>query len=334
MNEHKTVKIHCLSTALSPITHMMGVSGNEGIINRTKVISGGQIFDVPVLSGNAIRHKMIREPGAMLIVKTCKLDGNLTIDQANYLFYGGSLTDSQTGDNLKKIAEMQELLPLIRLLGGSLRNQVVSGSLLVSMGTLICEENRETLHMMLPGELLHGLPELRSCEDFVDKYQYTRGDIGKKPGMMDASEEPAEKSNLMIYSGQSVVRGAMFYHSFILQNVSRLEVGALIAAMNDWHNDGGIVGGSSRIGHGRLHTAIHTDTANFFGDTIDLSDYEAEYRQHIAGNTARITAWLNEVFPARTPKSVKEPGVTKKSKAPKSTPSQLDFFEAVQGELI
>jgi len=301
MNEIKTLRIHCLSTALSPLTHMMGLSGNEQLINRTKIISGGRVCDVPSLSGNALRHTMVRAPGADFIVDACNLRGKLTIDRANFLYYGGSLTDSAIADNLNKIAEMQELLPLYRLLGGSLKNQVLAGSLQVSMGVLVCDENRETLDKLLPDELLYGLPELRSCEDYVSGWQYTRGDAVKKPGLLAPDADTPDKSNLMIYSGQHVVTGAVFYHDFILQNVSRLEVGAVYAAISDWKDRGGAVGGQSRIGHGKLDTVLYCDADDFFGSAVNLSDYEAEYRDHTRANAERITAWLNDTFPAVRP---------------------------------
>jgi len=312
MNEIKTVKIHCLSAALSPLTHMMGVQGNESVINRNKVLAGGQIWDVPVLSGNAIRHKMVREPGAQYIVDACALRGKLNVDQANFLFYGGSLTDSAISDNLAKIAAMQELLPLFRLLGGSLKNQVVSGSLLASMGTLVCDENREALEKLLPEELLIDLPELRSCEDYVSGWQYTRGDAGSMQNILENESPPAEqekstdKSNRMIYSGQHVIPGAVFYHNFILQNVSRLEVGALYAALNDWAAAGGVIGGQARVGHGRLDTAVYCADADFFGDGLDLGACAQEYRQYTEEKSEWIAMWLKETFPAGREKTAKK----------------------------
>ena len=306
MSEIKTIKIHCFSEVLSPLTHMMGVQGNEALINRTKVASNGQIYDVPVLSGNAIRHKMIREPGALFLLAACGLIGKINVDQANFLFYGGSLTESAISDNLKKIAEMQELLPLIRLLGGSLKNQVIAGSLLVSMGNLICAENREMLSRIMPFDI----PLVRSSEDYVSSWQYTRGDAGKIPELLAENTELDEKSNLMIYNGQNVIPGAVFYHTFILQRVSQLEVGALYAALEDWQKlGGGVIGGSARIGHGKMDTDIYVE-----GDNLDLQAYADEYRKYTYANADKIITWLNECFPNRIAK-VK---ATKKSKISES----------------
>jgi hypothetical protein len=170
MKEIGTVKIHCISEVISPLTHMMGVSGNESVINREYVLHEGVAKAVPVISGNSIRHKMVREPGAMHLVDALGLRGKLTIDQANYLFTGGSLSESSVSDNLRIIANMQTLFPLLRLLGGSLRNQVIGGSLFVLRGVMLCEENRNVIQRSLPEEYL--LPEsaLKSCEEFVRPY--------------------------------------------------------------------------------------------------------------------------------------------------------------------
>lgn len=295
----KNFSLHCLSESISPMTHMMGTAGNEAIINREKVYSKGRIRDVPVLSGNAIRHRIIREPGALHLIKACGLMGKLTIDQANYLLNGGSLTESSTSENISKIAEMQELLPLVRLLGGSLRNQVVGGSMLVRRGVLVCEENCDAIRKQLPENI--ALPEsaLRSCEDFVSEFQYTRGDARRRHDSAQIMEIPMsvatdEKTNLMIYSGQKIVPGALWYHGFVLQNVSHLEVGALLNAIQYWESLGATLGGSARIGHGRLKMEIY-----FEDEDINPAALVSAYLQHVEENKGRIGTWLDSVFPRK-----------------------------------
>lgn len=307
MNLVKSCKIHCLSETLSPLTHMMGTAGNEAIINREQVYTKGRLRDVPVISGNALRHRMIREPGALYLIKACGIAGKLTIDQANYLLNGGSLTESSISENLARIAEMQALLPLIRLLGGSLKNQVIGGSLFVLRGVLICEENRDNLRMLLPEGIV--LPEnaLRSCEDFVDQWQYTRGDATRRHDSAQILEAPAanaeDKSNLMIYSGGKVIPGAVFYHGFILQNVNPLEVGALIHALQQWESLGATIGGQARIGHGQLRTSIFFEGGeDFFGNELDPAQVVTDYIRHVDEHKDGIAAWLESAFPRKAGK--------------------------------
>jgi CRISPR type IV-associated protein Csf2 len=313
---------------------MMGTAGNEAVINREAVLYNGVIRKIPAISGNAIRHDMIREPGALHLIKTCGLKGKLNIDQANYLLYGGSLTESSTTENLARIAEMQELLPLIRLLGGSLRNQIVGGSFDVQRGVLVCEENRKNIRKKLPEGF--ELPEqrLRFSEDFIDQYQYTRGDARRRndaallmqeeiengrqlenlmrggsvqdeepddPSVQkEAGQRRGEKTNLMIYSGQSVIAGAVFYHGFVLKNTSLLEIGALFNALQEWDALGGTIGGSARIGHGRLQTSFWLESGDeYHGPELDIAELIKAYREHCKTNKEKIVDWLMSAFPKK-----------------------------------
>jgi hypothetical protein len=246
---------------------------------------------------------MIREPGALYLVKSCGLMGKLTIDQANYLLNGGSLTESSTTENLARIAEMQGLLPLIRLLGGSLRNQVIGGSLFVLRGILVCEENREQIAKQLPEDVALPGEALRSAEDFVTQYQYTRGDARRRHDSAQIIELPEasieDKTNLMIYSGQAVVPGALWYHGFVLQNVSRIEIGALLHSLQQWDSLGATIGGQARIGHGQLKTSIIFEAGDDLYDKLEPSQLIVDYINHVEEHKSRIAAWLNDAFPRK-----------------------------------
>lgn len=311
MKEIGIVKIHCISKTLSPLTHMMETAGNESIINREKILHKGIIKSIPVISGNAIRHKMLRESGSMFLVEQCGLKSKLTIDQANYMFYGGALTESTVSENMKTLAALKELFPLYRLLGGSLRNQIIAGNIIVQRGILICEENREVLELSLPEN--YELPEqqLKSSEEFIKEYQYTRSDIQKsKDGteILRAEDQEGEtKTNLMIYNGQCIIPGTLFYHGFILQNISRLEVGAFFHSLQLWKNSGGIIGGYSRIGHGRLDLNFIIEDSEDFISAADIEDCISEYISHVEANKEKCVEWLNDNFQDKKKKKQDNP---------------------------
>jgi hypothetical protein len=298
MKQIGTVKIHFLSEAMSPISHMMGVSGNESIINREKVVYKNSVVDVPVLSGNALRHKMIRETGALYLIDQCCLRGKLSIDQANYMLTGGSLSESSTNDNIPLIASMQKISPLFRLLGGSLKNQVIGGSLFVSRGLLCCAENADTIEKQSGRAMPDG--EIMPAQHFIGKYQYTRGDADKMKDSADMIEPHETKkgvNNLMIYSGESIITGSIFYHNITLYNVSPLEVGAALHCVNQWQNNDGIIGGSSRIGHGKLKSSIWIDgIVDWFEQEKNPEDLVLDYINHVNENKDNFIKWLNNVF--------------------------------------
>lgn len=292
----QTHVLHLVIETLSPLTHMMGVNGNEALINREAIIYDGKISHIPTISGNALRHRLIRENGAYYIIGVCNLAGKLNIDQLNYLFNGGSLVESSVSTNIKRIAEMQESLPLYRLLGGCLRNQIVAGSLHMGRGILVCRENVDRINKVIPEEFKIE-NAIFPAERYVDQYQYTRGDAEKMKDIdffaaIDElnSGEDKSKSNLMIFNGQSIVSGAMFYCEIVLQNVSDLELGAALHCLNRWN---GFIGGQGSRGHGKCKGYL-------LGiDPVESLRLIGEYTNHVNSNKSKIIGWLFEQFPSK-----------------------------------
>lgn len=241
-------------------------------------------MQVPFLSGNALRHRCVREPMARWLIDRYGLSGELSLLQLNFLMHGGNLTQSNALENTRRIAEMKQYWPMLRLCGGSLPDQILAGSLHVWRGMLICEENRPSLEKLvdfLPAE------RLLSSEQFLTGYQYTRGDA-KKSGLARERDDIVEDSNLMIYSGQAVTRGAMFHHGFVLAHVNEIELGCFLLALRLWQASGGTVGGNARLGHGRLQLTY-----------VDIADDDAivqAYVDHVDSVKDRAIEWLDDCF--------------------------------------
>ena len=331
----KTYKINILATALTKITHMMGSKGNESLINRESILYNNKIVQVPFLSGNAIRHKMIREPGALDLITQCNLKGKLSIEQVNFMMNGGSLTESSVSCNINKIYVMQQILPLYRLLGGSLKNQVLRGSLNVSFGFLFCKENQERIAKLLDDNEIIEKYQLKNFEHFISNFQYTRASAKTIAGIPECVKDNEEDNdNLMIYNGQYLIPGSMFLIQFHLINCSDIELGALLNALQCYYNSGCIIGGMGRIGHGSINI-------EFIDDDYNYSDLIAEYRNHNEKNSTVIENWFNETFPF-VKKEVKEK--TKKSKTEtkkkeieleselesEPEPEQISMFDALE----
>ena len=278
------------------MTHMKGVEGNEALIARQPVDTPAGKRWVPYLSGNALRHRMIREPGGLWLVDAMGLKGKLSLRQLNFILHGGNLTDSTGREDTSRIAEMQELFPLLRLLGGALPDQILKGSLLMWQGRLVCEENRS--HLSLPEGFEWPAETLKPAEHFVEGYQYTRGDGAKSPEWYDpATMDPEKKSNLMIFSGQQVIPGAVFLHGFDIPHGSQLELGCLMHAIWLWQSQGGSVGGMASKGHGRLKTES-------IGGS-DPSEAISAYEDHVEASAEKCRAWLEKVFREKPPKEEK-----------------------------
>jgi hypothetical protein len=188
----------------------------------------------------------------------------------------------------------------LRLCGGSLPDQILSGSLHVWRGTLVCEENRESL-----ARSLGDIPQERllSFEQFTSGYQYTRGDA-KKRGIVAESED--DTTNLMIYSGQAVMRGAVFHHGFVLNHASDLELGCLLLSLRLWQLAGGTIGGNARLGHGRLHTEIISG--------VDQELLVNAYVEHADSVKDDAIQWLQDAFTAKAELREKKTAAKKKQK--------------------
>lgn len=311
MNGVTDYRVLCLSEAASPLTHMKGVSGNEALIAREPVVTPRGIIHVPKLSGNALRHRLVREPGARYLTERWDLRGRLTLTQLNFLYHGGNLTEGGGREDVRLIATMQTLFPLLRLLGSCTPAQVIPGSLLTGFGVLVCEENRRTLQTILPSGWEMPEHALRPAETFVSGYQYVRGDVARmRPDLLANGEDLTDrKSSMMPFSGQWVVRGSIFLHTFTLQHCSSLELGALLHSLACWRRAGGTIGGQGARGHGRLDTLVHVEA--------DSEAAVTAYLAHVETSREAGVRWLDEAFRARPMK----PARGKKKEAASAEPA-------------
>jgi hypothetical protein len=276
---------------------MARTEGNEGVIMREPVVTPRGVVAVPSLSGNAIRHRCVREPGYLWLSHQYGLYGKLTLPQLNFLLHGGNLTEGGGRENTARIADFHRLFPLGRLLGGCLPDQVLAGTLIVGRGTLVCEENREKLLFLL-GEGV--LPDrLRPAEAFVSGYQYTRGDGAKTASRFVKPETDEERqSNLMIFAGQAVTRGAMFASEFIMDN-RPYSLGALLSSLTLWQQAGGTIGGQAARGHGMLETSL------IVPEGTDVEASINEYLDYALSVRDEAVAWLHSVYAPKADKSAK-----------------------------
>jgi len=299
--ETRNYRVICLSETLTPLTHMRGTAGNEVIINREPVSTDMGMLWLPVISANAIRHRIIREPSARWLVDKYGLSGKLILRQLNFLFHGGALTDSNSRESTNTLATLRELFPMIRLLGASLPNQICPGLLSADRGILICRENIRRLRSILPSgwDVPDALP---SAETWIGKFQYTRADASKShPDDLVRGLPPEMKiagEGLMIYGGEQVNAGAMFAHGFRLSRATMVEIGCLLLAFRNWSEAGATIGGQASRGHGqlRMQYAVLNDESVFDEDAAINA-----YKSHVESTADRSIKWLYENFGVKLP---------------------------------
>lgn len=290
-----STKIYCFSETLAPLTQMARTEGNEGIVNREPVLTNEGVKWIACLSGNAIRHRLLRRPGMRWLIKTCNLAGELTKAQMNFLLHGGDRTDKSGQERLARGYEMRRLMPLLGLLGGALPDEIMPGTLTAWRGVLLCEENRQTIAELLPAEYVLPLQKLPLGESFTTTYQYTRSDAARtEPEFLDTGGTfPAlhtAGNNQMIISGQAVMRGAQFLHGFEIKEENDLQMGALLFSLNEWQKYSATIGGQSARGHGKLKMRLILPAG------IDADALITNYVAHTLENRHSIREWLADAF--------------------------------------
>lgn len=275
--------IKALMRAESPLIHARGTEGNEVVIAREAVIAAGGVRQVPFVSGNAIRHRTVRSPGARWLVEALGLAGKLRMSQLNLLFHGGALTESSAREDMGRIGRVYTLFPLLHLCGCSLPDQILPGRMAAMRGTLLCRENAESISAWSEGEI--DCSSLRSCEDMVEKYQYVRGTAKQTASdLRDRGEDAAiddaiSGSGQMIYSGECVVTGSIFAAEWRLLGDGDHDLGCLYHAIRSWQRDlGGTIGQMGNRGHGRL--SVQLIGADVAALSAAADAYEAFVRDH------------------------------------------------------
>lgn len=311
-----------LSTALSPITHMHGTAGNVALLQREAILGkDGQVYSIPCLSGNALRHSLVRAPAAEYMCEAIDMP-LMPYQLADLMWHGGRLTKANplTASATKALLDS---VPFLALLGGALPGQILQGCLKVSRGLLVCDEAAGIIERRsgVAVQNTHG------AETFVGSYLYTRG---------AAENNPDAIQDRMIYEGECVKAGAKFYHTMSLESASPLAIGCLLKALTDAAKD---IGGMGRIGHGELHIEwACTDIA--VGDERTLID---GYSDYLKRNADTVKSALMDLFdePVKVETEEKKKPAKRSKKAtddkPKpdalnATQTDLDFFGATPEE--
>src|SRR5690606_14222231 len=135
-------------TALSPISHGAGTSGNTQLLRTREVVGpDGSRASVPYISGNSLRHTL-RAAFAWHLVRTLEVeDGSLAKRTVDLLWSGGALPTPGTPPAPDWIRRVPPLLPGLGLLGSSAKSDITAGTLWVDDADLVCAE---TAHRLPP----------------------------------------------------------------------------------------------------------------------------------------------------------------------------------------
>lgn len=269
-----------LLEATRPIVHLRESIGNRGVIARRKIrLPDGQWANVPIVSGNQLRHKL-REAATWCMLDALGMTNaqELLEPATRLLFNGGELTKKGAGGgvNFESYRTLCELIPSIALLGGCANGAINEGQGSVDYAILVCDEIKH----LLPAWVMEHYDTIGARTDsaraHIEEIQNVRCDsvgssprvrrlltegeqvrlntklLGKSTAHDDGEEqEDSAKSKMLPYSTESIAMGSQFFWSVAFNTYDELQLDTLHTMISAFLRDAN-VGGKSGSGHGSL----------------------------------------------------------------------------------
>lgn len=240
-----------------------------------------EIDNVPAIHGNAIRGILRR---LMMQDYLDRLDYKLdSLKVYHFLFTGGMLeaTSKDSGVmDLKLKKRIRDLIPPISLVGSALGNQMIQGKLKVGIGNLVCQETKDYVDGLDTDFSSYNL----KASDFGTRLDDLKE--GKTKEEQKAKKQKDEQSNQMLYEFETVVRGAIFTHEYVLEDASPVERACFKNAY-DLLCERPYLGGKSATGYGKMRF----DYPSLNSDEIST----APYFDYINENKDDMCALLDEL---------------------------------------
>jgi CRISPR/Cas system CSM-associated protein Csm3 (group 7 of RAMP superfamily) len=272
-------------TCLEPLHHGSNEDyGTTKLILRLDTVikneSGEKGIDkVPAIHGNAIRGKLRR---LMMQEYLDLLDYQLdSMKVYHFLFTGGMLEAGSSADkgaiDLKLKQRLRELIPPISLLGSALGNQMIQGKLKVGLGNLVCKETAD--YISDEYDTSFGAYNLKAS-DFGTRLD----DLKESKPANDDDKKEKEQSTQMMYEFETIIRGAMFTHEFVLEDANPVEKACFVNAVN-LLKERPYLGGKGATGYGKM---------KFDYPTLEGAT-DTAYRDYVNDNKEEMIKLLDEL---------------------------------------
>src|SRR5690606_24279007 len=153
-----TGKIDIRATALEPIVHGAGTSGNTQLLRMQEIVYDGVPCRVPFVSGNSVKHRLRAAAVQYALDAMGVEDHTLTKAEVVLLFSGGHLSKGGAAIDLEQCRKLEGLLPPLSLCGYSAGNTMTESKIRVSHLHVVCRENA----WRLPDDLVgHSAAQMR-----------------------------------------------------------------------------------------------------------------------------------------------------------------------------
>ena len=256
-------------TVMTPLHHGGDEkTGSTPMLRAIDVISNGKRVRVPYVSGNAIRGRLRR-----LLYKDmlaiCGLD-DVPKKAVHILASGGvlELGESTGRLDLDLRNRVRDTIPMAKLLGCSIGNQIIPGRLVVGHAVPLAQE---TCGLMTP-EFSGEWPPIRQLvgEEFITRRDEVR------------EREEDEAAVQMKVDFEVLLPGTQLYHYFQLEDADAICEATLARAIKLW-TESPFIGGRAASGFGMLKLE--------YGCTLD----DAVYHEAIEARKQAIVKLIEEM---------------------------------------
>lgn len=270
ISKFKTIRLDGKITLLSPLSHIGESLGTDSYLSEDVIIGpDGQPCEVFLYSGNSFRGIMRDMAGKYLLDR---LGGvAVPLETFHLLFSGGSIGGPQSVD-IDQVRVLRRALPALSIFGGGVGNQIMEGKLKIgSMYPLVRECQR-----VIPEKYRDA--KAPSWRKWTYEKSYTRRDDSKQENLrkyiaeaveadaklLSGKEQQAQligdgkkkeekkkegPATQMRYTVELLAAGSILYQRIYLQDMTDLELGALVSALDEFQK-APYIGGKSGTGHG------------------------------------------------------------------------------------
>jgi len=260
-------------TTLSPLSHIgESISTITYLVEEPVLQLGGNIETVFSYNGNAWRGQL-RDLAASYMLS--KLGLTVNLDAFHLLFSGGKIGGEQSID-LTYARTMRRVVPMVALFGGGVGNQIMPGKMRVGSSYPVCIEAMPVLR-----DEYHTRCMAVSYRQLTMEKSYTRMDDSKHPDLTNhvpdadipllegkKTKKKGDVSTQMRMTSELLIPGVTLVHEIDLLDVSEVELGVLVSALDSF-SASPYIGGQCNRGHGKV--AYQSKIVNM--DTGDSHDF-------------------------------------------------------------
>lgn len=243
-------------------------TGSTPMLRAVTVIGNGRRVRVPYISGNAIRG-VIRRLLVRDLIDLCGIQ-ELPKKAVHILASGGvlELGESTGRIDLDMKTRLRDTIPLIRLLGCSIGNQIISGQLIVGHAVPIAQE---TVGVMLPE--LEG--EFLPIRELIGQEFITRRDEVRE-------REEDDQAVQMKVDFEVLLPGTILWHYFQVNEKDGMAIATIGRAIKLWREKP-FIGARSASGFGEIDPQYQ-----------EIPD-DTPYVEHMTANTETIKDLIKEI---------------------------------------